>query len=138
MIVVTRQPTRQSISDDLDLVLETNGASITVKAGSFKIGGVEYQLAEDAQYTVTVPNAAYATTIFGYLVVPNTVPPGTTVSLLVDEISCDPTDVPYQFLSGGPHKLLATVFELQVPAGAPNWAGLNLVRFQLDPIAGAE
>lgn len=61
------------------LAVETRGLTIIVKAGRFRISGVDYDLAEDQEFTV---DPAVAADVVGYLVLDNGVP-----RVFVDEVS---------------------------------------------------
>jgi len=123
--------TRFAPSDDLALLVTSQADVVTVQAGTFKLKNVSYTLATDQSYTVTVPNAAYPTTIWGYLVV---IRETEVVTLLVDEVSGEPGDIPFGFTVDGPYELLATVFEIQIPTGAPDFATLGCRSFKIDPV----
>lgn len=103
-----------SKTNNMPLLTDVTGTTVTVHAGTAKKGGVEYILADDATYD---PPAAptHWTTAFGYLVKHKIT---NAVSVMVDEVVSDGVDTEFDF-SIGDYEQLFPIFHLTVPAGGP-------------------
>lgn len=131
MLLSQEVTTRYAASDNLGLSVTSAADVVTVHAGTFQLKGVSRTLAADQSYTVTIPNSAYNTTIWGYLVL---IRETETVGLLVDEVSGEPGDIPFGFTADGPYEMLATIFTIQIPPGTPNFTTLGCRSFHIDPL----
>jgi len=107
----------------MELVVEVSGLDITVRKGTFKIAGVDYELDSDVTHPVTL-DADDPTSVMGYLVLD----PSGDVALFIDELVHDGADQMYQFSRRGPYVLLAQLFNMQkIPPATTDLAGLDMV-----------
>lgn len=106
----------------IDLAVEAAGMVIIVRAGAFKAGGEDLELAEDV--TFTVRNAANNVWIDASIVREKATG---EITVLVDEREADGVtfDMPYEF-EGGPYEKLYPIFSIGIPSGTSDLAGLDL------------
>ena len=94
----------------LALDVQVAGMTITVKAGDFRICGVDYQLGEDQEFDASADDTE-ETCLDAYLVVDKS---DDSVALLVDErVGVEPG---YSFAPDGPYTLLEQLYTASIPA----------------------
>jgi len=108
------QQERRTRDGGFDLQVLQSGMDITVKAGSFRIKGQDFTLAEDEVFTA-VADATYDTAVVGYLC--QDLNNGGQLALVVDEVLQDGADTPARWDSTA-YKSLVPAFIVNVPAGA--------------------
>lgn len=113
---------------NINLDVQVDGMTITVKAGSFRVCGVDYQLAEDQEFEVTA-DAAELTGIEGWLVVDKA--SGLPVVFVEERVS---SERGYMFPDSGPYKLLEGIFFAQIPPGTTDLKDVEIrVRRLVNP-----
>jgi hypothetical protein len=120
-IVWSRAPLGASCGLDLS----QNGLQLTVDAGSFRVGGVDYELMEAAECDLT-PDADYGMDVWGHLV--KNAETG-EISVLVDEVLRDGEDAPYTF--GATYHNLHVLFVCEVEAAMATLDDAKLTLFWL-------
>jgi hypothetical protein len=100
----------------LALAVEVAAMAITVKAGSFRIAGVDYELVEDQEFSATADEDE-DTSLLAHLVVDKS---DDSVVLLVDERVGD--EEVYDFPHDDPYRLLELVYWAKIPPGTTDLA----------------
>jgi len=99
------------LSNEVDLPVSLAGMEFRVGPGAFKVGGEDYELAEEQVYTVE-GSESEPVFVSGYLV--KKVSDG-SVALLVDERVFG--EESYRFEASAPYQLLHLLVRASVPAG---------------------
>lgn len=97
------------------LVEQTAPRELTVRAGGFRVVGIDHVLAADQSYGYT--QRPEVTWLIGYLVRAKA---DGSISLLVDEFAEDGADVMYAFGPDSSYDLLHNLFVAKLPGNVPN------------------
>jgi len=103
----------------VDMTVEQTGLDVTVKAGSFKVGGQDYTLVEDSVYTAQ--NVAERVYVNAYLVW-DTVQE--EVSVMVEEMP-DSDPEAYEW-NGSPYENLHCVYNIVIPASTSSLDAIDI------------
>jgi len=122
---VTEQKAKPTVHA-IGLSVEQSGMTVTVKAGTFKMSGVDYEFTEDQDFVATA-DPTDDTVVTGYLT--REIATGNPV-LVVDEEVLDGSDVPFNF-QGSAYKLLHKFYQLRVPAGATDLDAVDIQVFSI-------
>ena len=106
-MITTREQKATEAELSVELAVEQSGLDITVKAGSFKVGGQDYTLAEDSTYTAQ--NVAERVYVCAYLAW-DTVQE--QVEVVVDEM---PDSDPEAYDWDGDEEMLYAIYQVKIP-----------------------
>lgn len=125
MSVIQRE--RKCRDGGVDLQVLQSGMDITVKAGSFRVRGEDFVLAEDEVFTA-VADATYETMVVGYIC--QDLGNGGQLVLAVDEVIRDGVDAPTRWDSDV-YRVLHTAFSVSIPAAATTLDGVDVIARKL-------
>jgi len=121
MSIVTKE--RPSKGSDFNLSVDHSGMVLTVRGGTFTLGGEEIELEADQPFTAT-SDADDPTAVIGYIVEEVATE---AILLLVDEVVMDGVDEAYAFTRTGPYRALHRLFSMTVPAAATTLDAVDVV-----------
>jgi hypothetical protein len=114
--------------NNIELVVEElSSTELVVRAGTFKVSGVDYAFAEDQVYAL-VNDPPVRVWVTGCLVRNES----GDAQLLVDEVYDNGEDAPYSF-KGSPYQLLNHLFVFEIPAHGGTLTDLDVTAFLVVP-----
>ena len=125
-MAVSELITHSSSGDVIDLAVELLGLQVTVKAGSFQLGGVAKQLAADQAFSIV--NRSDPAWAIAYLVESES---DQSIGLLVDDFVSDGVDTPFRFYPGCGYKCLMRMISIEVPPNTASLDGANVTRWRV-------
>lgn len=115
-----------STSNRVSLGIEISGMTITVLGGGVHLAGQARVLAANESYAVTT--RPEDTDVIGYLVEDTS---NQELHVFVDEVVLDGLDDTYEFVRGGPYKLLHVLYKVRVPGNTLDIDTLDVTLFHI-------